>query len=269
MRNATYESFGRFLEHPSLIEQPLRTEATLHTPRFEFRLMGRDALGYPNKEDLDAVVCLSHDAPRIRRANLDTLPPNLRRALYTAWFLANPCTFGLLERFPPDEKGNTIIGNTAILPLRRSTIQRIADGDLPVISLTDTDFCTKENYEVLLLDTWVLHIDHQSKSSWLGKHKETHRGFGNGLVLRHVAEYWTPSAGKPLKLYAEADTVSMKSTLLRIGFREAGLTQIQMPFLVLSYTPEEPRTLHNVLQQQFLHEAVLALEAWQKWCKGR
>jgi len=266
MRNATYESFGRFLEQPSLVEQPSREKATLRNPRFEFRLMGKDALGYPDKADLEAVVCLSHNAPRIRRANLDTLPPDLRRALYTEWFLGNPYTFGLLERFPADENGNTIIGNTAILPLRRNTIQRVADGALPVISLTDTDLCTKDDYEVLLLDTWVLHTDHQGKSSWLGKHKETHRGFGNGLVLRHVAEYWTPSSGKPLKLYAEADTVSMRSTLIRLGFREIGVTQIKMPFLVLNYPPEEPRTLNNVLQQQSLHEAVRSLEAWREWC---
>jgi len=228
--------------------------------------MRKDALGYPNKTDLDAVVYLSHHAPRIRRANLDTLPPPRRTALYTQWFLGNPHTFGLLERFPADENGNAIIGNTAVLPLRRDTIHRISDGAVPVISLTDNDLCTKDDYDVLLLDTWVLHIDYQINSSWFGKHRETHRGFGNGLVLRHLAEYWTPSSGQTLKLYAEADTLSMKSTLLRIGFREVGVTKISMPFLVLTYPPEEPRTRDNILQQRFLHETVKSLESWREWC---
>jgi hypothetical protein len=253
----TEQAFQRFLELPKYSGQPDRVHATQASPRFEIRTMRATASGDPHKEDLAAVVYLSENNKRIRRANPD-LTPARREALYTLWFQGNRDVFALLERIPPDPEGVSIIGNTTILPLEQQTMDRLSRAELAVIHLRDTDICgSRAHFDVLLFDSWVMHFDYQGINR--------HSGYGNALVLKHLSMFWDLTSQPALRLYAEPDTRSMLDMLPRLGFREQGETQAREPLFAFEYPPTGPSDLENVLQRRYIREVVEQVQQCRSW----
>jgi len=264
VRDQTKQSFERFLSLPDYTAQPNRAHATQQYPRFEIRTVRATPLGDPDESDLAAIVYLSHDNPRIRRANPD-LTPEKREGLYTLWFQSNAMSFALLERIPPDANGVSIIGNTAILPLLQKTMDRISQQELAVINLRPEDICgAGETHEVLLLDTWVLHPDYQD-SEWLGWLRKRHFGYGNALVLKHISMFWNPGGRQALRLYAEPDAQSMLRLLPRLGFHQHSTTQIGEPLLLLEYPPSGRPSPEDAVKRRYIREVVEKVRVCRSW----
>ena len=146
--------------------------------------------GAPDPEDLTAVAKLSHDNWKIRRANPD-IGLAKRKAVYSEWFQANPNTFLLLVRSPPEGRGRTIVGNTIILPLKYEIFNLIQGGKLPVTELRREHICSgRQRYELLLFDTWILHKHYQD-------HVFTSNPFTQWRIIGHGGSRWTPSVRQP------------------------------------------------------------------------
>lgn len=247
-RDKTEQAFQRFLELPNYSAQPDRAHATQASPRFEIRTLQATTSGDPDRVDLAAVVDLSQNNERIRRANPALTPPK-REALYTLWFQGNRNVFALLERIPPDPNGVSIVGNTTILPLGQQTMDRISRAEQAVTHLRDTDiFGSSAHSDALLFDTWVLHFDYQNMNR--------HFGYGNALVLKHLSMLWDPASQQALRLYAEPDTRSMLEMLPRLGFQVQGETQAREPLLAFEYPPTGPSNLENVVQRRYIRDVV-------------
>ncbi|MGD0547616.1 MAG: hypothetical protein ABR991_07275 [Terracidiphilus sp.] len=250
-------SLERFIDCPSFQNQPVKDQATDENPRFELRFVrAKDGtIDEPNEEDIQAVAHLSHVNDRIRLANPD-LTLDGRIKLYTNWYRGNRKVFGLLERFPADRFGMSIIANTTILPLPMRTFESIRDGSAPVISLKPWQF-SKRGFGCLLLDTWVVHKMHQRMPGLLGSPRNGHKGFADLLLLRHIADFWTPpqTKGKNRKrliVFAEPDSASMKAALPKWGFENVGVTHINEPLYRLEYPPQGKSSQDRVVNDLLL-----------------
>lgn len=244
-------SLARFVNCLALPSQPSRVAATNSNPRFEFRLVGSTD-DQPDRRDIEAVARLSHNNTRIRRSNPD-LTFEKRCDLYANWFMGNPRVFALLERFPADKSGTSIIANTAILPLTNPILKSLQDGKRKVISLEPREICKGTRFGSLLLDTWVIDSRHQEMLPILGIRRTGHRGYGNLLLLRHIAEFWTPDRfvrnRKGLMVYAEPDSASMRAALPNWGFDHVGWTAINEPIYRFAYPHEGTASPSPLLQK--------------------
>ena len=262
---AILRSYERFSEPPSYINPPADS-ATQERPRFVVRPMRAGVNGYPAKEDLWAVVELSQRDRYIRGSSDLTL--TTRASLYTSWFKMFPHSFALLERIPADQNGTSIIGNTAILPLKPDIMDRVARGTLKVVELEACDFAVSAADRILLFDTWVLHGDYK-----LGQCEDAdapgelqscqHHGFGNALTLKHLGILWEP--GTHLQLYVEPSAEAMERLMTRLRFASAAKSELTKKLLLLDYDPDEPLTRHNALHHKLTEDVIASLQQYRSW----
>lgn len=263
---ALLRSFERFSAVPKYVNPAANSDATQQKPRFVVRPMRAQSNGFPIEEDLWAVVELSQRDKYIRRSS-DLTALN-RASLYTEWFKMCPLAFALLERIPADRNGASIIGNTAILPLRQGSMDRVADGDLKVISLQEIDLSTSASDRVLLFDTWVMHGDYkwgQCEDSVIpGRFRSCqHHGFGNVLTLKHLGVFWEP--GESMKLYVEPSAKAMDRLMSRLGFSSAARSELTKKLLLLDYDPNAPLTRHNALRRKLTEDVISSLKKYKQW----
>jgi hypothetical protein len=259
------KSFNRFLKLPDPTAQPNPTAAADNAPHFRFRLIRESVPGTPNIDDLWAVVYLSHNNNRIRRAN-PKITPEIRFGLYGLWYESNRNSILLLERIPADKHGISIIGSTVILPLQQANFSLIESGGLPVVKLDQDRICgAGKAFDVLLFDTWVMHEDYQDFERSFFSGWKKHHGYGNLLPLRHLAMFWRPSEKTPLRVYAEPDSISMNRLLDRIGFASASKTAIGQPLLQMRYPLHGKSTAEAMLDRVRTDLVVRKIEQCASW----
>jgi hypothetical protein len=257
------EAFNRFLQIPHPSAQPTSGLPTVDAPQFSFRLIRETSPGQPEINDLWAVTNLSHTNTRIRRANPD-MTETFRIGLYKTWYSANRKTILLLERTPADKHGVSIVGSSITLPLTTSTFELIQNGHLPVVGLGDKICPEGAAFDVLLLDTWVLHNDYQDIESFFGGRKK-HGGYGNALPLLHLALFWKPSSKLPLELYAEPDSQSMRRLLEQLGFAWTAKTAIGEPLLKMEYPAPGKPAPEQVLDRMRMEQVARKIEECHSW----
>lgn len=263
---ARLKSFQRFSAVPDYDNPAKNADATQEHPRFIVRPMRTGIEGLPDHDDLWAVVELSHRDRYIRNSSKLTVME--RASLYTEWFYMFPLAFALLERFPADSHGASIIGNTAILPLLPESMDNVARGVLKVIDLTKRDLAPPGTDRVLLFDTWVLHGDYkwgQCGDPLIPERFRTcsHHGFGNALTLKHLGALWEPET--PLRLYMEPSAQAMDRLMSRVGFSPASKSEHTKKLLFLNYEPGKPLTRHNALEHALTSEVIASLKKYRSW----
>ncbi len=266
MTRRVRSAFSRFLDLPDFSAQP--NHGSAEKPRFDFRFVRSTASGEPDDSDLQSLVDLSHYNAHIRRANPD-LTRDERAGLYSLWFRRNPRTFLFLERAPPDRNGIAVVGNTAILALKQGIFNRVRAGHIAVRNLGVEDICKPdESFDVLLFDTWVIHSDYQDFDRGIFRRRSekwSHRGYGNGLVLRHLALFWNPVDASSLRLVVEPDAASVRGILERLGFETWGQTIIGEPLLGMSFPPTGSGTPANELPRRYIRDVVKKMQHCSAW----
>lgn len=263
---ALLRSYARFSAIPAYENPSTEPAATQERPRYVVRPMRSESNGYPVDTDLWAVAELSQRDKYIRRSS--SLKLTERAGLYTEWFRMFPLAFAVLERFPADRNGVTIIGNTAILPIRRGSMERVAAGTLEVINLESCDLATSPSDRILLFDTWVLHGDYkwgQCQDPLLPQkyYSCQHHGFGNVLTLKHLGVFW--ESGDELELYVEPSAPAMDRLMSRLSFNRINKSEKTKTLRLLKYLPNEPLTRHNALQHKLTEEVIRSLETYRSW----
>ena len=155
-------------------------------------------------DDLTPFVTLSDGSDEIANAH-EELHGAKRHALYERWYKSNPDAFLLLDKKNADNKWSPAAVSIT-LPLTAHAYQRVQDGQLAVIDLQDADILPKGTpAEHVLIDTWIVDPS-QRKHLHMQEHRGWHGGSANALVLKHLGQFWDPSAKKPMHIMIEPDS---------------------------------------------------------------
>jgi|GEM_PF-2429553 len=179
-----------------------------------------------SERQLYPYVDLAHNNDFIRGANPD-LDRARRLRLYCSWYEACPDAFLHLEKCVAGTWRPIAV--TIVLPITQTAVARVRSVDrkrqIGIVGL-EQPFIDKHlgpHTRCLLIALWL--IDPLYAGAGQGK-QDGRGGFGNALVLRHIARFREPSERpRGVSFLLETNNHYMMPALIGFGFRQAGKTR--------------------------------------------